>query len=307
MTEINSELSVDTCITSSSKRWLVHSKSVKGALHSLTGYLNQDSILWKQSVNSNTIVLSVADGHGSDMHFRSKVGSQIAVKTAVETLFELFHNQPIENDNVSQVKDIIRYSVPRLLVQNWMDRVQYHVQKHPFSTDEIDFILKKKGPLILDKIISNPKIAYGSTLLTAVVTKNYFIFFQLGDGNILIVDNEKNVRNIFSNKNNDSDDKLSIQSIVQTESLCMDYSWLEFKTGIFDFDALRPKLILLSTDGYSNSFINESGFLKIGLDYLTLLEEFGYSYLSKNLYDILRKTSMKGSGDDISLGFIYRI
>jgi len=307
MTEISTTQVVDKYITSNSKRWLVYSKSVKGALHSRTGNSNQDSIRWKQSHISNTIVMSVADGHGSDMHFRSKVGSQIAVKTAVETLFELFHNQPIEINNVSQVKDIIRYSVPRLLVHNWMDRVQYHVQKHPFSNNEIDLILKKKGSPVLEKIINNPKIAYGSTLLTAVITKNYFIFFQLGDGNILIVDNDKNVRNMFSNKNDDSDYKSSIESIIHTESLCMDDSWLEFKTGIFDFQALKPKLILLSTDGYCNSFNSESGFLKIGLDYLALLEKFGYSYLSENLSDILRQTSREGSGDDITLGFIYHI
>ena len=304
MTEINPKY-VDKCMTLDSKKWLVYGKSLKGALHSRTGYSNQDSIRWKQSDISNTIVMSVADGHGSDIHFRSKVGAQFAVKTAVETLFEFFHNQPIENNNVSQVKDIIRYSIPRLLVHNWMDRVQYHVERHPFLNNEIDLIKKKKGPLISEKIINNPKIAYGSTLLTAVITKNYFIFFQLGDGNILIVDNDKNIRNMFSTRYNDSDDKTSIESIIHTESLCMDDSWLELKTGIFAFHALKPKLIVLSTDGYCNSFSNTSGFLKIGLDYLSILEKFGYSYLSQNLYNILRQTSEEGSGDDITLGFIY--
>jgi len=307
MAEINTTQFVDKCITSNAEKWFVCSKSVRGALHSRTGYPNQDSIRWKQSHTSNTLVMSVADGHGSDIHFRSKVGSQIAVKTAVETLFDLFHNQPIEIDNVFQIRDIIRYSAPRLLVHNWMDRVQYHVQKHPFSNKEIDLVLKKKGPLILEKIVNNPKIAYGSTLLTAVITKNYFIFFQLGDGNILIVDNDQNVRCMFSNKNSDSDDNSSIESIIHTESLCMDNSWLEFKTGIFDFQALKPKLILLSTDGYCNSFSSESGFLKIGLDYLALLEKFGFSYLSKNLCNILRQTSVEGSGDDITLGLIYHM
>ena len=307
MSKIDSTQIIDKCITSKSKKWLVYSKSVMGALHSLTGCSNQDSIRWKQSHNSDTIVMSVADGHGSDIHFRSKVGSLLAVKTAVGTLFELFHNHPIEIDNVSQVKDIIRYSVPRLLVHNWTDQVQYHVQQHPFSNNEIDLILKKKGPIILEKIINNPKIAYGSTLLTVVVTKNYFIFLQLGDGDILIVDHNRNVRNMFSNQDGDSDDKSLIESIIHTDSLCMDNSWLEFKTGIFDFQALKPKLILLTTDGYCNSFNSESGFLKIGLDYLALLEKFGYSYLSENLYHILRQTSREGSGDDISLGLIYQV
>jgi hypothetical protein len=112
---------------------------------------------------------------------------------------------------------------------------------------------------------------------------------------------------MFSNKDSKSDDKSSIESIIHTESLCMDDSWLEFKTGIFDFHALEPKLILLSTDGYYNSFNNTAGFLKIGLDYLAFLEELGYSYLSQNLYNILRQTSIEGSGDDITLGFMYHI
>jgi serine/threonine protein phosphatase PrpC len=307
MSDISRAQATDKCLTAKPLKWLVYSKSVTGASHSLTGYSNQDSIQWKQSRDSETIVMSVADGHGSDIHFRSKIGSLIAVKTAVATLFRLFHNQPIEIDNVSQIKDIVRYSVPRLLVHNWVDEVQRHVQKHPFSNNEIDLILEKKGPFMLEKIINNPKIAYGSTLLTAVITKNYFIFFQLGDGDILIVDNNRNIRNMSSNNYFGSDTKSSIESIIHTESLCMDNSWLEFKTGIFDFYALKPKLILLSTDGYCNSFNNESGFLKIGLDYLDFIEECGYSYLSKNLYDILRQTSQKGSGDDITLGLIYRL
>jgi hypothetical protein len=112
---------------------------------------------------------------------------------------------------------------------------------------------------------------------------------------------------MFPTRNNDLDDKPSIESIIHTESLCMDDSWLEFKTGLFAFHALKPKLILLSTDGYYNSFNNTPGFLKIGLDYLSILEEFGYSYLSQNLYKILRQTSIEGSGDDITLGFMYHI
>ncbi|HKU84531.1 MAG TPA: hypothetical protein VJP58_10865, partial [Candidatus Nitrosocosmicus sp.] len=67
MSKIDSIQIIDKCITSKSKKWLVYSKSVMGALHSLTGYSNQDSIRWKQSHNSDTIVMSVADGHGSDI------------------------------------------------------------------------------------------------------------------------------------------------------------------------------------------------------------------------------------------------
>ena len=66
-----------------------------------------------------------------------------------------------------------------------------------------------------------------------------------------------------------------------------------------------PKLILLATDGYYNSFKDEMGFRKIGIDYLDILETYGQQFMDSKLEVLLKETSQKGSGDDITLGYMY--
>src|SRR5262249_9758314 len=65
-----------------------------------------------------------------------------------------------------------------------------------------------------------------------------------------------------------------------------------------------PVAILLSTDGYSNSFRSETGFLQIGNDYVRMAREEGFDFLSKELPQILAEASEQGSGDEITLGIL---
>ena len=65
-------------------------------------------------------------------------------------------------------------------------------------------------------------------------------------------------------------------------------------------------MILLSTDGYSNSFSDEEGFLQIGQDYFYMVRNAGLMNVAGQLPDFLRQTSERGSGDDISLGILKR-
>ena len=65
------------------------------------------------------------------------------------------------------------------------------------------------------------------------------------------------------------------------------------------------KLLLISTDGYSKSFIKDSDFLKVDPDYLELIENEGISTVQDNLKKWLDETSKLGSGDDITLGIVY--
>ncbi len=64
------------------------------------------------------------------------------------------------------------------------------------------------------------------------------------------------------------------------------------------------EMILISTDGYSNSFRTEAGFLAIGSDYLNMVRQSGLMCVSDQLEGILANTSRGGSGDDISLGIL---
>ena len=67
-----------------------------------------------------------------------------------------------------------------------------------------------------------------------------------------------------------------------------------------------PALVLLSTDGYANSFRDDGGFLQIGGDVLQILREDGIEGVERNLTSWLSEASELGSGDDITLCGLWR-
>ena len=64
-----------------------------------------------------------------------------------------------------------------------------------------------------------------------------------------------------------------------------------------------PALILLSTDGYSNSFQDEAGFLKVGSDLLHMIRTTagGLDMVKEHLVAWLTESTYAGSGDDITV------
>ena len=68
-----------------------------------------------------------------------------------------------------------------------------------------------------------------------------------------------------------------------------------------------PALIMMSTDGYSNSFSSDADFHKVGPDLLRILRTDGPQEVSGLLAGWLSEASAKGSGDDVTLGVIYNL
>ena len=96
----------------------------------------------------------------------------------------------------------------------------------------------------------------------------------------------------------------------ETTSLCMNKAWNEFQVHLEPYTKAMsrkmPALILVSTDGYSNSFSTDEGFAKIGRDYLNMFKSHSAEEVRQKLQGFLEETSEKGSGDDITLGIIKR-
>jgi hypothetical protein len=65
-------------------------------------------------------------------------------------------------------------------------------------------------------------------------------------------------------------------------------------------------LILLSTDGYANSFREDRGFLAVGPDLLQMIRAEGIGPITGKLESWLREASEQGSGEDITLGILWR-
>jgi DNA-binding transcriptional MerR regulator len=280
-------------------QWLCTGKSVRGAAHDRSGLPNQDAIDWyPQSGNSLPLILAVSDGHGSATSFRSDRGSGFAVTTAIEEIRAFLPDLTNESDP-STFQEIVTSRLLEKLSARWQEQVKQDLRSHQITDAERQTLISKDGEKALKSIQANPLLAYGATLLVVVVTDRFIVYLQLGDGDILRVDENGNTtRPLGKNP----------QLIAnETTSLCMDKAWEQFEVSVEFYAQQTPALILVSTDGYANSYASDEKFFKIGQDYLQLIRSGGIASVESQLAEFLNQTSSGGSGDDISLGILKRI
>ena len=263
--------------------WKTIVSSVKGASHIRVGLPNQDSVNIQQNIpNKLPIIIAVADGHGSKRSFRSERGSNYAIKVAINTLNEFILNtQNLEN--FSSIKRIAEEQLPQEIVKRWRLVIEHDLDENPLSEHENEQVTD-----------SNEIIAYGTTLLVAVITNSFLMFLQIGDGDILILTEKNSVERPIPR------DKRLLAN--ETTSLCSENAWRDFFCSFIPLTDNIPSLIMLSTDGYSNSFVQEEDFEKVVSDIHELINNKGIAYVQEQLEGWLNESSEKGSGDDITVG-----
>lgn len=266
-------------------RWQAVGQSVRGAAHERSGMPNQDAICW--TGGGSSLVLAVADGHGSARYPRSHVGANIAVETATQLVNDFLSGQA-DAENLSQVKRAAEEWLPPALVRAWRERVGEHLDANPFSETELDAAGHSE--------FAN---AYGATLVTVAVDERFVLYLQLGDGEILTVTDKGAVSKPLA-----KDDRLFAN---ETTSLCSAEAWRDFRVGFQPITHDEPALILLTTDGYPNSFRSEAGFLKVGPDILKMIRADGLDRVKDNLEVWLSDSTRAGSGDDVTLGILCSV
>jgi len=278
--------------------WCAIGKSVRGASHVRAGLPNQDAIRWlPESGSGLPLILAVSDGHGSAKCFRSDVGASFAVDTTVQELHHLLDGRP-DLSNLSFIKRTAEERLPQSLVRAWKDAVDNHLRRNPFTHEEWARLVEKESPAARQAVEATPALAYGATILAVLVAESFLLYLQLGDGDILCVDSVGETTRPISR-----DERLIAN---ETTSLCSPDAWNEIRVRLVPFSQHSPSVILVSTDGYANSFRSEDGFLKVGEDYLRMLRSEGVDLVASTLEKILAEASCSGSGDDITLGIIKR-
>lgn len=296
-------------------KWRCIGESVKGASHVRSGLPNQDAIRWfPESGIGLPLILAVSDGHGSAKSFRSDKGSCFAVETAIKVIQEFFLSSQSSDINFSALKDAAQRLLPPRLVNEWRKAVNKDLglsendeekltNKPNFTDEEKQILVDKDGEAAWQAVENNYFLAYGATVLAVLVTEFFIVYIQLGDGDILEVDSKGNTTRPL-----ERDPNLIAN---ETTSLCMNKAWNEFQVHIKLYPQGTPKeipaLILVSTDGYSNSFSTDEGFFKIGQDYQQMFKSNLTEEVRQKLEGFLQETSEKGSGDDITLGMIKRL
>ncbi len=280
--------------------WNVATASVRGASHLRTGTPNQDACgYWLAEESRESAILAVSDGHGSLKHFRSQTGAQLAVSTAVAHFQALITPADEAADRLA-VALADEEDLARRLVEDWRSACSRHLQDHPFSAEELQAVENGEGSATRLEVERQPILAYGATLLVVVSVGGSMVWLQLGDGDILIVQEGRLTARPFP-----QDERLVGN---RTTSLCQPEAWKELRVRSLRFGEGRPPpaLVLLSTDGYANSFRTDDDFLLIGRDYLDMIHEMGLETVRGQLPEILKEASEQGSGDDITLGLLAR-
>ncbi len=280
-----------------SLKWRAIGRSVIGASHIRSGMPNQDAIRLPDEVEG-ALILAVSDGHGSSRYFRSDRGARMAVDCSVTLLKEFLKGQP-DLTNLSSIKRTADERLPQELVRRWHAAVAEDLSREPLTSEELTILERKESSKARQSVERKPMLAYGATLLAVVVTEAFIFYLQLGDGDILTVSEDGEVSRPIPH-----DPRLMAN---QTTSLCADDAWRDVIVRLQAVVGKPPALILLSTDGYANSFVNEEAFLKVGSDILDIIQESGLAFVEKDLESWLTEASRAGSGDDITMGIVCRM
>ncbi len=268
----------------------VFGASVQGASHIRSGRECQDSFK-KLIKDEDTVILAVADGHGSDACPYSKTGSYVAVNVFCKILGDYLDTYAAQPEMLfTFLKRESDIKIAREIDTQWKHRI---LKLHTRCKREVP--LDGSGNKDKEAIYR----MYGSTLLGLVLTREFLFAFQLGDGDIIKV-SEEGVCNII-----EADKILG----TETHSLSKNESWNKAITFIRKQEENKqlPVMYMLSTDGLANSYKDDHEFRKTCRDYYELLKEHGVKAVSDQLKIWLQETSELGSGDDITALFAYEM
>lgn len=259
--------------------WDAFGEKIQGVTHTINKTPCQDD--FNIILEENYVVVSVADGHGSQACPYSDQGAQVAVETVNFYFANLFSGLK-PDEAYSCIQKNIDTQLPKQIEKVWKEKIiEIHKRNNKEEVDE-----------------ENLFALYGTTLLTVAITENLIFALQIGDGDILSVYDSGESAWLI-----DPPRHLGIE----TDSLSAKESWkyMKCKLSPVDKNNQEPILFLISTDGYSNSFVSKEEFQKIGFDYLEILKKHGIDYIKNNLLNWLNSASESGSGDDITLVLLF--
>ena len=289
-------------------------ESIRGYTHIQRNLECQDRKLSRE-LEDGSLVLSVADGHGSRSCPYSGTGAELAVNTFCKLIDEL-HS---DFQNAGDLVDI----------QNAEDRSGFQNAEDPSgfqNAEDLSGFLNHQGSLKFaqtverawkeavqtihrEKGLPMPMTQtgeedlnalyrlYGTTLLGLLIAPTFVFAFQIGDGDITYVD-DGGVQPVVV-----ADKLLGVES----HSLCSREAWKKAVSAVHfqPWEQHLPCAFLLSTDGLSNSYADDEAFGQTCAQYFEALKTYGPDAVEENLPEWLSETSRLGCGDDTTLLMAY--
>ncbi len=267
-------------------RWHVLAATALGSRHVATGAPNQDAFSVVPGVGAQAqCVAAIADGHGGARYFRSETGARLAVDIAVDiggSLLEAL-DAPTTKKSALGLGD-----AATRIVQRWSEAVRADLAAHPVGNDEL-----AAAGVAREEHDADDLRTYGATLLLAVMGGAGLVLLQIGDGDIVVVDLTGRVTEPVPG------DPALVAG--ETTSLCLPDAASSFRSMVLDTTGGRaPVLVLLSTDGFGNSYADRAAFHSFCTGVLERVAERGVASVEADLPSWIAE-SARVAGDDVTV------
>lgn len=297
-------------VTASEIAWQVECWAAIGASHTRAGKCSQDYGKIETRDNGRVLIAAVADGHGSRKCFRSDRGSRFAVEVAHQHL-GAYVEIDTGIDRITTIRDYVELDLPQRITREWQQRVDDDLATFPLNATELASLSEAERT----GFNTNPRIAYGTTLVASLILPECAVYLQLGDGDVLVVSGDGEgvapVRPLPGDPRSFANDTASLSSTGPTANEKRPSGgggpWSDFRVGVVPIMGKPPALVLLTTDGYPNAFVNDAAFCMVATDILFIIKNEGWDFVRKQMPAWLEEASRQGSGDDVTVAIAVRL
>jgi hypothetical protein len=269
--------------------WAVFAASARGVAHDAAGLPNQDAQASVSVAEVPVVVAAVADGHGHFRHFRARRGAELAVAVAcrcAKGLGPQFEALGAPGERAA----LARSTLVPAVVEAWRDAVAADHAESPFTLEE---------DAVRIVAADDPVIAYGTTLLLAVLAEHWVLVAQIGDGDVIALRADGEVVVPVP-----GDPTLDGQ---YTTSLCQESAVRSFRVAVIDQSATPLLALLVATDGFGNAQASDPWPPAVGADIVSMLRSYGSAWVGEQLPAWTEQCASKeGSGDDTTVVLAVR-
>lgn len=241
----------------------------------ITGYKNLSKGIGSQDFiqyisQNDVLICSVADGHSTSFFRYSDRGAKLACKSSIEVL-KNYINKDINELNVN----LSNYNIQREIQNRWIELV--------------DNDYKSFNPIVF----KTEFIKYSTTLLSIMIINDYILYLKLGDGDIILK------KDGIYNKLIKTKQKGIVNGLGKSNA---------YKNMYYYIDKNNFDNIIIFTDGYENSFINDK---QLFLDLENTIQKYNKDIFSRNILiegykKHLNCLSYLTTKDDSSIVYIFK-
>lgn len=263
--------------------------TVIGASHIKNGTVCQDCS--RSMKKPDYCLIVVCDGHGGADYFRSDRGSKFACDAFMDCmnnheLIKALSAAVTERQQAFRIEQLTKSIIVR-----WNSLVEQDMRQYPLNKDELNGVSEKARR----KYEAGERLqsVYGTTLIGAVLTKDFWMGVQIGDGKCVAVSQSGEFTQPIPW---DEECFLNV-----TTSLCDENAAKEFR---FCFSRTLPAAIFIGSDGIDDCFAGNErlyDFYRLVLRSFAKMDE---KTAVVQLKEYLPRLSEKGSGDDMSAGIL---